>query len=1031
MKKEGVAVLFVFLLILSVMFFSFYNYKISGRVSEEILNCSNNTVIGQCSVEKPKYCSYNNPNLVKNGDFETEEIGKKTLPQYWLSTASQNTSYNIEWGSFGKLFSIEQKYSVNQWIGVQNEVQLSPSTSYKLTAFLYCQDCSIPQNFTLAVHVRPRNNPTSNFYCTTPYCSDNFLITPNYFAGYTKVELIFTTNNTNELYGYIIPTFIPKSTGKAYLDNVSLVKLNYQPQLINNCEICGCNASEICRNNSCIAEEIPIIPVLNITNVTDIVDTINIKTFDYFKTEQEPVGKIAMRTGMELNSIPNEIHPVVLYTDINLIKNRITREPYKSWWNQIKTTNGWVLNYPISNLTKLDKARYAKIIAFTYAVTKEEKYGDKARDLLLDMNTGYYKENEEVEGLIWFSESYDMLKGAKYNFEKTKLSVCKKDCNCHRVWTFKNYGRMKCDTCYSCESRIWNNIKGQMENLATTDIGEIGSNDMVRTNNLHIRRYSAVGVAAIVLHNKEYFDNAMNGGTTLGVAGKIANPVVKFFSGDAGGFEYDGVKDTINHQIVDYDEGGWAEGPFYMRYAFLAAIPYMKAMENAGVGNNWLDATTLNNLFEWGIKIRMPNGARPPFDDSNVNSTYFFNGYLNNPVYNWDWINSNKPYFSNDWGSVTLIDNICYYDDSVKSVAPDWEPTQILPKTGEIILRSGWEKNDTYLAFFAENGRAVERGYGHEHSDTLSFVLYAYEKYLAIDPGYINWDNRDKTNSPGSHNVVLIDGMLMTNSYINEKSSFSTEFLDYGEASDNFQHERGILFIDKDYYIVFDLINNAKSGAELLMHGNGLISKGTAKQYSPSAGEWIQGNVGLLFYTLKNPTDVIKFKEATDSQEYGKSSKHTYMSVLRTGSKIGFLSLLYPSQNRDYPVITFNKTKENLQFLKMEKDGWKGIAFVNEQNKMVNLVQENVNIETDASKLFVKSENNELRYIFADDVTKINLAGKNFLISDAPTTVAMKYNGSVMEIYYWDSGNIKLATNVLNIIYNNQELSNTGGFVNI
>ena len=749
---------------------------------------------------------------------------------------------------------------------------------------------------------------------------------------------------------------------------------------------------------------------------------IKINTLDYLRNEQKPAAKPA--TGMEINSIPDEMHPVVLYTDINIIKERIKNEPYKTWWNEIKNTNEWVVNYDISKFTRIQKATYSKIMAFEYAITKDERYGNKSRDLLLNMNSGTYKENEEVEGLIWFSEAYDMLKGANYNFNAVE-QVCRKVCKTTRGFTWKKgfYKKTTCtDVCEDFtkkEEKIKSLLKGNMESLATTSITEIASNDMVRNNNLHIRRFSAVGVAALVLHNKEFFDDAMNGDRTGGVVGKIADNIVNWFT-DAGGFNYKGVKDVINYQIVDSNEGGWAEGPSYMRYSFLAAIPFIKAMENAKVENNWLDTTTLKNLFDWGVKIRMPNGARPPFDDSNLEISYFFGGYLNNPVYNWDWINSDNPYYSNDWGSVTLIDNICYYDDKTGITEPNWEPTQILPKAGEIIFRSGWKENDNYLAFLAENNRAVNRGFEHEHFDTMSFILYAYGKYLAIDSGYINYDNRAKTNKPVNHNVVLVDGMLASNGYINEVSSFSTEFLDYGEATDNSRQERGILFIDKDYYLIFDLIN-ANTKAEFLMHGNGLISQGTARKYSSSAGEWIQDNVGLLAYVLTKPGDSVSFKTGTDSKEYGESSQHTYMSVIKTGKNIGFLSLLYPSENRKYPIIISNKTKDNIQFIKMEKDNWKGIALVNEQKKLLNLTEQGVDIETDASKLFVKLEDGKIKYIFADDVTKMNINKENFFVSTNPTTLAVKYDNANIEIYYNDNGVVKLYEKTSNVVYNSQE----------
>jgi len=720
---------------------------------------------------------------------------------------------------------------------------------------------------------------------------------------------------------------------------------------------------------------------------------VNIFTAEDLRQQNPSISKaVSGETNFYINELINiEKHPIVLYTADELveIKQRIKREPYSKWWREIKDKHEWVLNYDIMKWNRIQKARYAKIMAFVYAITKEEKYGDMARNLLLNMNYGgYNKEHfEDIDSLVWFAEAYDMLKGANYNFEKNpNLDGCTYDCGCKNIFGWKFWCTKKCGT---CESVIRKNLKEQTKQVAETDITEISGDTLTRKNNHHIRRYSAVGISALVLNDAKYFNNVMEGGTTYGVVGKLADNVVNLFS-DTVSFDYDGVQHAIHHQIIDNKEGGWREGPYYLRYSFTTGIPFMIAMKNYGNGINgwhdWLNVEKLKNLFNWGVKIRMPNGARPPFDDSNMDFNYFFGGYLDNAVHNWDWINSEKPYFSNSDSAVTKIDALCYYDDSVGQKEPDWNPTQFLSKTGQIIFRSDWGKDAVYLAFLGETGRALDdefkfagKTYTHEHRDTMSFILYAYGKYLALDSGYINWDNREKVSKPENHNVVLIDGEIAEDGLIVEDDFFSIDYLDYGEIRNSKGHDRGILFVDKKYFLVFDdLKSNKYRDYKWLLHGNGNFN-----EYSSRSREWVQDNVGLLAYVLPSSA-VITSGTDVHCNSWNNVEKHTYMSVFKKGKNVGFLSLLYPAKNRVYPKIS-----EDNGILKFEKDDWKGIAFVNEERKLFELSE--LGVKTDASKFFAKIKNNNLEYIFADDVTKFYVDDREVFSRSNPTTILVKF----------------------------------------
>ena len=746
------------------------------------------------------------------------------------------------------------------------------------------------------------------------------------------------------------------------------------------------------------------------------------------------------------NSLPIEKHPVVLYTDVNLIRERIKNEPYKTWWENIKADGKENLNKNMDSFRRISRSRYSKEMAFIYDITRDERYGNKSRELLLEMNKGDISDTEYEETLLNFAEAYDILKGADYEFNTVEI-ICKKVCETKIRFTWKRFFYKRevctnvCEDFTKKEEKIRTLLKNNMENLAVTDYGEIASDKMVRTNNLHIRRYSVVGTTALVLHDKGFFNNAMNGGKTLGKAADILDPIVKLFI-DRKVFDYNGVSYAINYQTIDDEEGGWAEGPNYMRYTFLMAIPFMKAMENSEVTYNWFYVQKFNNLMDWAVKIRMPNGARPPYDDSSLEESYFFGGYLNTPLYNWDWTHADKKYFTNlDYPSAK-IDAISYYDSSIGEEEPQWAPTQFLPKTGNIVLRSGWDDKDVYLMMLGENGRALDdtvAGNTHEHSDVFSFILYAYGKYLAIDSGYSDYDNREKTSGPKNHNVILRNSIpVSSEGYIQMDDAFSLDFLDYGEVKDsNNNDERGVLFIDKKYFLVYDILNDYKTSSyEWIIHGNGLESDKTFNKYlvdgKVKGGEWNDGNVFLLSYSTENPSS-ISFKKDIHFNAWKQESWHTSMHISKKSIGISFLNLLYPAENRDYPVVTQDKiditSKISLDILKLQKDDWRGIAFVNKDNQLVSLGNDSGNIKTDASKLFVKIKNEKLDYIFADDAKQFYIGDKLIFDSPSLTLIVIVFEDNEMKIYYKDNGDIKFYKKSDSVIYNQNtrsDLYNSG-----
>jgi len=150
-----------------------------------------------------------------------------------------------------------------------------------------------------------------------------------------------------------------------------------------------------------------------------------------------------------------------------------------------------------------------------------------------------------------------------------------------------------------------------------------------------------------------------------------------------------------------------------------------------------------------------------------------------------------------------------------------------LPFSGHIVMRTGWEPQDLYMLF-----DAGPFGYGHQHEDALSFAIYAYGKYLLVDPGNYAYDSsewRKYVLSTRAHNTIMVDDLPQHRAgrprqeYVLErpmpikwasgaKFDYASSSYDDGYGAENavkVEHARSVLFVKPEYWIVVDCLTPA------------------------------------------------------------------------------------------------------------------------------------------------------------------------------------------------------------------------------
>ena len=288
---------------------------------------------------------------------------------------------------------------------------------------------------------------------------------------------------------------------------------------------------------------------------------------------------------------------------------------------------------------------------------------------------------------------------------------------------------------------------------------------------------------------------------------------------------------------------GYSEGPHYFRFGMRHCIEFFHAM------GNFLPDTTLSVsfngnahsvrhpfydpnfdlLWEWVMRIRMPDGRDPALEDNfaqthNADMTMMEKSRYR-PSYHGMRFNPSAP--------TTLWDQLHHSTDDIvadyiSAMTPYGTDTfgllQALPNSGNLVMRSGWDTTSTYFHIIAKNGRVRTSANGHNHVDVTSFILHARGQELAIDPGYLKWERRDEVDGATHHNMILVDGSGPTEAVSGNSGdvdgfiehAFSLGKIDYAEVRASYNGAnflRKPLFVRKDYILLSDQISAAQPHA--------------------------------------------------------------------------------------------------------------------------------------------------------------------------------------------------------------------------
>lgn len=387
---------------------------------------------------------------------------------------------------------------------------------------------------------------------------------------------------------------------------------------------------------------------------------------------------------------------------------------------------------------------------------------------------------------------------------------------------------------------------------------------------------------------------------------------------------------------------GYAEGPYYAKYALLNCLPFFRALGNFlpdGTQAYTFGGTTrrLRNpyfdpkytrLYDWLTAIMLPDGRLPALEDSYVDMGMPELALTGRPEY------AKTMYFSKLSGT-NMASALAQLRDATVDMRAAWlaaavVPTPqrqpaltVLPASGNLLFRAGRDSMATYLHLDGRGGATQASAGGHNQGDASSFILHAHGQLLALDPGYLSYSRRAEVGQATHHNLVLVDGAGPAMGAPGATSSapsaigatMHTPQLSYGEVTTAYKGARIVrkaLFVRGTYFVLADAVSAAEPHTYTWqLHGYGLEG-GTAAtgtftgNLAAQEGTWQKNGVQLLAH-VTSTGGAPAYTTGTNPHEttYNTAENHTTLLVQQAGgAQTQFLALLYPHTGQAPQVAT-------------------------------------------------------------------------------------------------------------------------------
>ncbi|KAA9339985.1 heparinase II/III domain-containing protein [Adhaeribacter soli] len=471
---------------------------------------------------------------------------------------------------------------------------------------------------------------------------------------------------------------------------------------------------------------------------------------------------------------------------------------------------------------------------------------------------------------------------------------------------------------------------------------------------------------------------------------------------------------------------GYAEGPYYFKYAMQNCLPFFRAF-----GNFLPDGTysfTWNNttrqirnpffdpnydlLYQWITDITLPDGRLPALEDSYIDMAMPELALTGKAQFVKEFhpqnleANQLRTLDAQLDGTVDLRAN--YLAANVNPLPKPEKALTSYPEAGNLVFRSGNGFAGNYLHVYGKKGLALTNSGGHNHGDAGSFTLYSQGQLLALDAGYLNYNRRGEVGNATNHNLVLVDGagpLIGTSSAANDAAAtiqhpFQTSGLSYGEVATAYSGAsitRKTLSVRGEYYLMTDFISAAAPhNFTWQLHGFGL-ENGTSAQgtFTDNAanheGIWQKNGVSLKAHVTAT-NGVSSYTKTTGIHEttYNQAESHTTFLVNKANvSQTQFLAALLPYTS---PALTATTLPlSNMAGLVTASAQFTDVAFTQADTIMQTVTAATLpeTLRSDASFTFYSEDiSGELAQVFLQNGTTLVYGSEQLLKSSRRANIS-------------------------------------------
>ncbi len=412
----------------------------------------------------------------------------------------------------------------------------------------------------------------------------------------------------------------------------------------------------------------------------------------------------------------------------------------------------------------------------------------------------------------------------------------------------------------------------------------------------------------------------------LGLAGMVFNQ-----RPDAARLVNRGVTQAL-YFLLDFqttEDGGYAEGPYYLNYGAGEFWPMLQALHRVSDGGtvslrNFFDTRVqgdapllvelpdpagserLAALTRWPLRMAMPDGRAPNIDDSGISpwcGAAFGALLFDDPELLWLWRRPAQG-LASSCGSIVAPELFALLPpDPGEGQAPVWTD-QLLEAGGQAVFRTGWDEDAVWLLLLGEHGPARTHGMAHEQPDATHLLLTAYGEHLLLDSGYVKWEEKDLVCHAENHSIVLVDGegppdnyklaMVGADAWLTDwdvRPEWKTVVSSTSNAGAA-RSRRVVLFPD-GWLLIHDRITAPEEHQwDWLLHGHGGGTSGGFEELAAGArwsrpGAWVQAEV----VTTGGPPTCASHED-THSFQYGVAETHAVLDCAWSGAATDILALV-------------------------------------------------------------------------------------------------------------------------------------------